>query len=201
VITVEDTIAPVFTVCPASVDNIPADENQCEVATYTLEDPAATDNCTNPVAITWEKTGATTANGTGTATGPFHVGVTTIIYTATDDCGNTATCTQTVTIKDITQPNLTLGCEDVVEQASANNCSKIPANINDPEYSDDCWPVDSLTLTWVMTGATEGTGYGSVKDSTFQVGVTTVTYTVTDPDGNTATCIFTVTIADITLPT
>lgn len=198
-ILVYDDIPPSIT-CPPAADNIPADENLCQVTTLILDTPVATDNCDTEVDITWKKTGATTGLGTGTAPGPFNVGETIIIYTATDDCGNSSTCNQRVTVMDITPPNLTLGCEDVVEEAALNNCSKIPATMNDPTYSDDCWPTEELTLTWVMTGATVGSGTGSAAGQTYNVGVTTVVYTVTDPHGNSKTCEFTVTIVDVTPP-
>jgi hypothetical protein len=51
-----------------------------------------------------------------------------------------------------------------------------------------------------MTGATVRAGSGSVKGETFNAGITTVTYTVTDPDNNTATCSFTVTIVPFNPP-
>ncbi|GAP69379.1 protein containing PKD repeat [Bacteroidales bacterium 6E] len=200
VITVMDNTPPVFTLCPENTGNLPADENECFTTNYTLQAPTATDNCDNDVTISWAKTGSTAGNGTGPVTGPFNVGVTTITYTATDDCGNTATCTQTVTIVDVTPPNLTIGCQDVAEEAYSGYCNKIPLTMEDPTYSDDCWPQEDLTLTWVMTGATEGTGTGSAAGETYNVGVTTVTYTVTDPDGNEASCTFTVTILDTTDP-
>jgi large repetitive protein len=57
-----------------------------------------------------------------------------------------------------------------------------------------------LTLSWTMTGATAGAGFGYVTDSAFNVGVTTVTYTVSDPNGNSDDCSFTVTIRDVTAP-
>jgi hypothetical protein len=51
-----------------------------------------------------------------------------------------------------------------------------------------------------MTGATIRTGSGSVAGESFNAGVTTVTYTVTDPDSNAATCDFTVTIIPFNPP-
>src|ERR1035437_6717743 len=47
--------------------------------------------------ITFQITGATIRNGTGNdASGIFNPGVSTITWTVTDACGNTATCTTTV---------------------------------------------------------------------------------------------------------
>ena len=91
-------------------------------------------------------------------------------------------------------------CVNVSDVAEPNMCSKVSAKLVDPVYSDTCWPVGSLSLSWTMTGATTGTGLGTVNDLPFTVGVTTVTYTVTDPDGNSASCSFTVTILDTTDP-
>ncbi|MCF6356171.1 MAG: HYR domain-containing protein, partial [Draconibacterium sp.] len=189
IITVADnTLAPVIT-CPADVSEN-ADPSNCFKTGLVLGTATATDNCTPDAMI----------NITNDAPDPFPVGTTVVTWTATDDCGNISTCTQNVTIIDITPPNITIGCADATEYALANNCDKIPATLNDPVYNDDCWPVDSLTLTWTMTGATTGSGTGSVADSTFNVGVTTVEYTVTDPDGNSTTCDFTVTIVHIEIP-
>jgi len=195
---VNDTIVPYIT-CPPSVTDDAAD-NLCSKVPATLTDPVYGDDCSD-VTLTWEMTGATSGNGSGTVTdSTFNVGVTTVTYTVTDENGNTAECSFDVTIVDVTDPVITLGCESVSDSAAYNNCSKVSAKLIEPEFEDNCWPDSTLTLTWVMTGATEGSGTGSVTDSTFNVGVTTVVYTVTDPDGNFATCEFTVTIVDVTPP-
>ena len=56
------------------------------------------------------------------------------------------------------------------------------------------------SLTWVMTGATTGssarTGINNIDSYTFNLGVTTITYTVTDAFELSGTCSFTVTVED-----
>jgi hypothetical protein len=144
-------------------------------------------------------TGATIGTGIGSVVGQtFNVGVTTVSYVVANPDGKTATCSFTVTILSVTAPNITIGCVDVSESAGANSCSKIPATIPPPTYSDNCWPLASLNLTWTMSGATIGSGSGSVVGQTFNVGVTTVAYVVTNPDGKSATCSFQVTILSVT---
>ena len=195
---------PTFTYCPGNqVQTVLA--GNCALSNVVVPDPVATDNC--PVTtLIWTMTGATTLNspltGINYVTGQtFNVGLTTVTYTAFDAAGNTASCSFTVTIQSVTTPNIAIvGCSDVSESAAANNCSKIPATLIDPTYSDNCWPLASLTLSWTMIGATTGNGLGSVVGQTFNIGVTTVTYTVTNPDGNSSTCSFNVTIHSVTAP-
>jgi hypothetical protein len=71
-----------------------------------------------------------------------------------------------------------------------------------PTTGDNC---AVTVLTWALTGATTGTsaatGINNLGTFTFNVGVTTVTYTVRDAAGNTATCNYTVTVTDYILPT
>ncbi len=193
-----DTTKPNIS-CPVdAVDSAAA--NMCSKVPATLSDPTFDDDCST-VVLTWEMTGATTGTGTGTVTDSlFNVGTTSVTYFVEDEAGNRDTCTFNVQIVDVTDPFLTIGCESVTDTAAANFCSKVSGKLKDPVYNDNCWDTDSLTLSWEMIGATTGSGLGSVKDSTFLIGVTTVTYTVTDPDGNTAECTFTVTIVDIVEP-
>jgi hypothetical protein len=190
--------------CPADVVQN-AGPNNCYLENVVIDNPVADDNC-EVATISWVMTGATT--GSSPLTGfnyvggeTFNVGLTTVTYLATDSAGNFATCEFTVTIKDVTPPVINLGtCVDVTDNAAPDNCSKVPGTLNDPDYADTCWPKTDLILSWEMTGATTGTGFGTVTDSAFNVGVTTVTYTVADPDGNTDDCTFTVTILDVTDP-
>ena len=181
-----------------------ADPGNCSKVSAKLIDPVYSDTCWDlaDLILSWTMTGATTGSGFGTVTdSAFNVGVTTVTYTVTDPDGNTDNCTFTVTIVDVTDPSVGIqGCEDVTDVTTANNCNVVPGEIKDPVYSDTCWDITDLTISWTMTGATSGSGTGSVKGQSFNAGITTVTYTVTDPDGNEATCDFTVTIIPFNPP-
>lgn len=86
VITVDDTIAPVIKACPGNI-TVNADAGVCTaVVTWTL--PTATDNCDpNPVVACSPPSGST-----------FGPGATLVTCTATDACGNTDSCVQTITV-------------------------------------------------------------------------------------------------------
>lgn len=90
IITIIDLIPPEFTACP---QNFAAPN--CNNVTW---DVAATDNCSNPVNLSYEFSGATTGSGSGTGSGnAFLTGVTLVTITATDDCGNSSVCQFEVT--------------------------------------------------------------------------------------------------------
>ena len=203
-VTIVDVTPPVIDIdgCTPATDY--ADPGSCSKIPATITDPDYSDTCwpKDSLTLSYTITGATTGSGTGSVIGlSFNVGVSTVTYTVTDPDGNSDDCFFTVTILDVTPPNIEIGgCEDVTDTTDANNCTVIPAVIQDPVYSDDCWPIDSLTIVWAMRGATTGNGSGSVRGETFNTGITTVTYIVSDPDGNEDSCSFTVTILPYDMP-
>jgi hypothetical protein len=195
-ITITDKTPPVIT-CPSAASNF-ADNNVCHITDLVLQAPVASDNCGVP-AVTWVKSGATEGSGTGTVTGPFNVGVTTVTYTATDGCGLTATCTQEVTIVDSQPPTIT--CPgNVTVTVLLPECEMEVLTIPAPVITENCQNL-GITLTWTKSGATSGTGTGDVNGSVFHTGVTTVTYLISDAAGNTDQCSFTVTVNDQIPPT
>ena len=102
IITINDTKAPVVT-CPLA-------QTFCIVTgnNYTIPQLVATDNCSGIINFTYQVTGAIIRNGTGNdASGLFNLGVSTITWTATDVCGNSVTCTTTVTINPKPTPIIT----------------------------------------------------------------------------------------------
>ena len=186
--------------CPDDVTEEAA-ANECSKILATPTDPTLSDICSDPV-LTWIMNGATTGTGTGTVTSEtFNVGVTTVTYFATDAAGLTDSCNFTVTIIDVTPPNIVISnCQDVTGTMDADDCFALPPSMNDPLYSDDCWPLDSLVLSFEITGAWDTTGIGYVSNFEFPVGISTVTYTVTDPDENSEECSFTVTMLRDEIP-
>jgi large repetitive protein len=126
----------------------------------------------------------------------FPVGTTVNTFTVTDIAGNTsAPCSFNVVVVDNINP--TISCpSNIINTVTAGACTRSVATTN-PTFADNC----SVTaLTWSMTGATILTsptlGVNYVGTQTFNVGITTVSYIVTDASGNTASCSFTVTIND-----
>ncbi|MBK7876546.1 MAG: HYR domain-containing protein [Planctomycetes bacterium] len=58
----------------------------------TVPAPTVSDDCPGPITLT------NSFNGTSNASGTYPVGTTTVVWTATDGCGNSTTCSHTVTV-------------------------------------------------------------------------------------------------------
>ena len=134
--------------------------------------------------------GASASDNCGTATvsvgGNFNVnvpGTYTVTYTATDAAGNTSgAITRSVTVVDTTPPTISCQANVIVGYDAAAGGAVV--NYTTPSGSDSC--AGALT-------ATQTTGLPS--GSTFPLGTTTNTFTVTDGAGLTASCSFKVTVA------
>ena len=130
VITITDTTAPTFTTSPADV-TVACDASTAASATGTA---AASDNCDSSVTIT---SADTTVAGTG------NNSVITRVWTATDDNGNAATYTQTITISaDTTAPTFTTSPADVTVECDASTdpvstCSTSDGSILPGTYTVD----------------------------------------------------------------
>jgi hypothetical protein len=104
-------------------------------------------------------------------------------YRATDDCDNSATCTQLITIRDLTPPTITCAA-----QTTPIECPAAPV-FTPPTASDNCTGNVAITFSDVtVPGLCPGTF------------TTTRTWTATDPCGNTATCARSITVQDVTPP-
>ena len=185
-INVIDTQPPVFTSSPANL-TINTDAGKCYASSVILGVPSATDVCSS-VTIT------------NNAPAQLPAGVNLVTWTASDVCGNKTTFTQTVTVQDNISP--VISCPANVTQTTlAGNCSLSNVTIPAPVTTDNCAVV---IQKWTMSGATVGsspaTGINDVSGQTFNVGITTVNYTVVDGAGNTTSCSFNVWIKDLNKP-
>ncbi|MBX2966649.1 MAG: HYR domain-containing protein [Cyclobacteriaceae bacterium] len=167
-VTVVDNSPPAFNSCPL---NVVQDVVSGCSRTVSWTAPVVQDNCSFTL---------TASHVPGTN---FPVGVTTVSYTATDQAGNQATCSFTVTIRDNINPVLS-NCPANIVLTADESCTAV-ASWTPPTAQDNC-PVN------VTTNRQPGTA--------FPIGNTTVTYTATDPSGNTATCSFTVTVNNTQTP-
>lgn len=173
---VNDTENPVVNNCPSniSVTNSP---NQCG-ANVNWVFPTVSDNCPGSAIL---------QTGGGAPGSLFPVGVSTIVFTAADASGNTASCSFTITVTD-NQPPVIVNCpSNLTLNTSATQCSAI-ANWVTPTVTDNC-----PSATIVQTA-------GPLSGSPFSLGTTTVSYLATDAAGNTASCSFTVTVTDGVAP-
>jgi len=195
-VTVTDNVNPIIT-CPGNI----ATTTSAIACSRSVSIPNATisDNCTIN-RLTWSMSGATTGNSPATGINnlgsqTFNLGVTTVTYTLVDQAGNSSTCNFTVTVTDATNP--VINCPSNVNAfTNTSSCTASVATAN-PTISDNC---TIASLTWAITGATTGnspaTGVNNLGTHTFNLGVSTVTYTITDGSGNQSTCSYTVTVTD-----
>jgi VCBS repeat-containing protein len=168
-VTVVDDEAPMIS-CPSNV-TVSADAGLCTASGVDLGSPIASDNCG----------GVTVTNDAPAA---FPVGDTIVIWTATDDGGNTNTCQQTVTVTDDEAP--TISCpSDVATNTDAGVCSASGVALGTPTTDDNCGVAD----------------VSNDAPATFPVGDTVVIWTVVDIHGNSNSCQQTVTVADNEAPT
>jgi len=111
----------------------------------------------------------------------FPVGTTTVTCTATAG----PSCTFTVTVNDTQPPTITCPA-NITTSNDPNQCGAV-VNYPPPTVSDNC-PGVGTPICLPASG------------SFFPVGTTTVTCTVADSSGNTASCTFTITVNDTQPP-
>jgi extracellular elastinolytic metalloproteinase len=164
-------MAPPTIDCPADVtlDTAPG---ECSVPNSAIGTPTTTDNCGGEVA-------------TNDAPADIPVGVTTVTWTVTDTAGNTATCTQEVTVVDAEDPDLTCPA-DVTVDVNEGDLFTIPDYTGDAVATDNCTASPALTQD-----PAAGTQVGA--------GATTIMITAEDDAGNTTSCIFVLTVNEIIL--
>ena len=119
----------------------------------------------------------------------FPVGTTTVNVTGTRADNSTAGASSfDVTVSDAQQP--TISCPgNITTNADADSCSAT-VNPGSPTASDNC--------SASVSGARSD---GQPLNAPYPKGVTTITWTATDPSGNTASCQQTVTVTDGQAPT
>jgi len=131
--------------------------------------------------------------GTGTTINVTLTETTTYYVRAEGACATPTTCVSfEVTVEDNSNPTISCPANVAVDN-DAGNCTAIVNGIAPSGISDNC---GTPTVTYVLSGATTGSGSDDASGTAFSSGITTVEYTADDGNGNTATCSFTVTVTD-----
>lgn len=136
-------------------------------------EPTASDNCPGVI--------LTASNTMGSF---FPVGTTTVTYTATDASSNTASLSFTVTVNDNEAPVITNCPGSISINTDATFCFATVASLGSPTFTDNCAVIST----------------SNDAPATFPVGTTSVTWTVLDAAGNSATCTQNVVVTDNQFP-
>jgi len=153
---VVDTELPTIT-CPGDV-TVSTDAGFCYATGVDLGTPVTDDNCSVALVV-------------NDGVEPFALGTTVVTWTVTDGSGNTATCTQNVTVIDTELPIITCP-PDVTVEVDPSTCYATGVDLGIPIISDNC----------------SGASYINDAIEPYVLGTTVVTWTVTDGSGNIAIC-------------
>ncbi|WP_452233206.1 HYR domain-containing protein [Lacinutrix sp. MEBiC02595] len=167
---VTDTELPTIS-CPPNI-TVNADAN-CEVTAVTLGMPTTNDNCS-------------VATVTNDLTLPLPVGTHTITWTVLDAVGLSTTCTQTVTVQDVTPPVITCPIPNAFYNTDAGQC--------DATLSFNATATDNCSATPVVSY--EIASIPITFPYAFPLGTTSVDVIADDGNGLTSTCNFTVVVED-----
>jgi len=163
---------PVFTLYPGTQTAYTASELCSALVTY----EASVSGSPEPV-ITYEFSGATIGSGDGSGSGTvFNVGDTYVTITASNGIAPNATCSFKITVTDNQAPVITAE-DDITKSADAGVCSAIVA-VTAPMATDNCGILGSVVGTRSDAPLT--------LTDPFPVGTTTITWTVSDINGNPA---------------
>ncbi|GEM_PF-1160477 len=164
IITVTDAVAPTIA-CPADINVTFGNSTDPAVTGFAT----ATDNCTadNNIDITYSDVA--------------DVGIIARTWTATDECGNSNSCDQIITILGSDVPVVTCPPDITVECTASTD----PANTGTATATDDNDPNPEITHDDIITDG----------DCPHEM-IISRTWTATDLDGNSSNCTQTITVQD-----
>ncbi|MGB0510958.1 MAG: hypothetical protein ACPGGB_08535, partial [Flavobacteriales bacterium] len=168
-ITLTDTTDPMW------VEDLPEDMTiECDASVPAQATLTATDAC--------QGTATVTATSTSDLSGCGGTGTVTYTWEANDGCDNIITYTQTITVVDTTDPEISCPATVNLECGASTD----PADTGMATATDNC---STPTIT-----------YADHSDNGDCVETITRTWTATDACGNTAQCTQTITLTDTTDP-
>ena len=132
-VTIEDNIAPIID-CPAPI-YLTAD-SKCEALVPDFVSGLNVNNNCATVTVTQVPAAGTT----------ITIGLTMVTLTAIDDSGNTASCTTTVTVIDVTPPTFTLPKIPILYSDSNGVATMPDLTILVTDATDNCWTSTSLII-------------------------------------------------------
>ncbi|NQT18923.1 MAG: PKD domain-containing protein, partial [Planctomycetes bacterium] len=181
----------VWTTVEITLDDTPP-EITCP-ANLTLECPADTDPAGTGTAMATDDSGEVVVTyADSVAPGPGSTETITRTWTATDPCGNSASCVQTIEVVDVTPPVADAGPDVEVEQESHSGTEvELAGSATDTCDAD-------LDFAWYEGDTLLGTEATLVH--TFNFGAHALTLEVTDSSGNMGEATTTVTVIDTILP-
>ncbi|MGE4618647.1 MAG: HYR domain-containing protein [Planctomycetota bacterium] len=171
-ITVADTELPEISNIPSDITLI-ADVGLCGTNAF-WDEPASSDNC--------QENGLSSNITSGSF---FDVGMQVVTYSVTDTSGNTQEESFFVTVEDHEAPVIDGVLTDVVIGTQPGDCGSTH-HWDIPSYLDNCGISEIVT--------------SHVPGDFFAVGLTVVSYLVTDNSGHTAERSFTIQVADLEIP-
>ncbi len=169
--TLVSNAAPVI-VCPV-VEPVATDPDAC-TAVVTYDKPSPIDECPDETTVD-----CVPASGVA-----FALGNTTVTCTASDAAGQTSQCQFVVTVNDNQAPQVICPA-NILVSASDGSC-EATVNYTVPTATDNCDPTPVVNC--------------DPPPGLFTVGATTVTCVAEDNAANSASCSFTVTVADTEAP-
>ena len=226
IIKVLDEVAPEIN-CPANMDVSTANE-VCEASVLIQGSSIeVTDVCSATIGLTASiSAGSIVPNGVNWLASGLGIGTHTVSFTATDECGNTASCSFDISVYDGTNPVAI--CETFhTVSLTADQPTLVYANVFDANSNDNCSPIsmdvrrmDScIDFDWTTEGpgfddtsnaiindADRGIGNSNSQTAAWYPAVpfaccdagseVMVAFRVTDESGNRNTCMVTVMIED-----
>ncbi len=190
---INDNATPTLS-CPADVT---VSANGMSSVPVSMIDATASDNCGTPT-VTYTIATTPPVSGMGNASGnSFPEGTTMVTYTATDAAGNSVSCNFNVTV---IQDPLMIACPSNINQiADVDECSAAIGSLPISVLSDSM-NVASVTYELIGPNNNFDMGTGDIPAMSYEVGTTTLVYTVTDIFGAIEKCTLTVVISDTQAP-
>ncbi|MAJ29473.1 MAG: hypothetical protein CMJ92_08740, partial [Planctomycetes bacterium] len=171
-VSVEDNQVPVIENIPANVV-LTTEPGSCQRVFDWIE-PTITDNCPGMTVTASHQPGDS-----------FPVGLSIVTYQAADAHGQSRQVMFTVVVQDNEDPVISGTPEDVILENDLDQCGAVHQWV-EPTASDNC--------------GTVGFSTDHSSGSFFDLGTTTVTYSVSDPSGNLVSTSFNVTVVDLQIP-
>ena len=177
-ITVVDVTAPVCTVCPADTTvSCEAVPDPADPATFTVEEDCGTIE----IELVQNDTTGTPCD--------YYV---TRVWTFTDDCGNTSDHTQTLTVEDLTPPQIPAGLPALDYDCTFEVPRDTLAIVDTLVYSDNCTDFTDIMVSYedlVVSGDSTSNEFvleriWTYTDQCGNVSMTTQEIVVDEPDAN-----------------